>query len=65
MLQSIKQLYGNKLGASDGDLGQVKRISYKESTVFVKLAMDAVEKSPEHRLIPNGAAVPAQHPLAL
>jgi len=24
MLQSIKQLYGNKLGATDGDIGQVK-----------------------------------------
>jgi hypothetical protein len=24
MLQSIKQLYGDKLGASDGDIGHVK-----------------------------------------
>lgn len=46
-------------------MGQVERISYKESTVFVKLTKDAVEKSPEHRLVPNGAAIPAPHPLAL
>ncbi len=46
-------------------VSQVERISYQESTLFVKLTKDAVEKSPEYRLVPNGAAVPAQHPLAL
>ncbi len=46
-------------------MSQVERISYKESTVFVKLTKDAVEKSPEYRLVPNGAPVPAQHSLAL
>ena len=44
---------------------QVERISYKESTVFVKLTKDTVEKSPEYRLMPNGPAIPAPHPLAL
>lgn len=39
---------------------QVERISYQESTVHVKLGKEAVEKSPEHRLIPKGAVMPAQ-----
>jgi sporulation protein YlmC with PRC-barrel domain len=38
-------------------MSQVERISYKESTVFVKLTKDAVEKSPEHRLVPNGEVI--------
>ena len=46
-------------------MSQVERISYQESTVFVKLTKDAVEKSPEHRLAPNTAAVPAETILAL
>jgi hypothetical protein len=37
-------------------MSQVERISYKESTVYVKLSKEAVEKSPTHRLIPNGPA---------
>ncbi len=32
--------------------GKVDRISYDDSTVFVKLTKEAVEKSPEHRLVP-------------
>jgi len=44
-------------------MSQVERISYKESTVFVKLTKEAVEKSPEHRLVPNGEVVPA-HPVS-
>jgi hypothetical protein len=43
----------------------VERISYKESTVFVKLTKEAVEKSPEHRLIPNGPVIAGQPILAL
>ena len=46
-------------------VSQVERISYKESTVFVKINMEAVEKSPEYHLVPNGVAVPAQPALAL
>jgi len=46
-------------------MSQVERISYKESTVFVKITKEAVEKSLEYRLVPNGATVPVQHPLAL
>ena len=46
-------------------MNQVERISYKESTLFVKLNKDAVEKSPEHRLVPNEAAISAAPPLAL
>jgi hypothetical protein len=33
-------------------VGKVERISYDDSTVFVKLTKEAVEKSPEHRLVP-------------
>jgi hypothetical protein len=46
-------------------VGQVERISYPESTVFAKLTKAAVEKSPEHRLVPNGAAIPTGTILAL
>jgi hypothetical protein len=35
-------------------ISQVDRISYEESTVFVRLTKEAVEKSPEHRVIPAG-----------
>ena len=91
MLQSIKQLYGDKLGALDGEIGRigdymmdaqswaisqrviktghrfsgkevripagkVDRISYDESTVFVKLTVAAVEQSPAHQLALVGAA---------
>jgi hypothetical protein len=38
-------------------VSQVERISYEESTVFVKLTKDAVEKSPEHGLTPNSAVI--------
>ena len=67
---AIKQLViktGHRFTGKEVEIpmSQVERISYKESTVFVKLTKDAVEKSPEHRLIPNGAAGPVQHPLAL
>jgi sporulation protein YlmC with PRC-barrel domain len=41
----------------------VDRISYKESTVFVKLTKEAIEKSPEHVLISEDHA--AQSVLAL
>ena len=34
----------------------VDRISYEESTVFVKLTREAVEHSPQHHLAPVGAA---------
>jgi sporulation protein YlmC with PRC-barrel domain len=40
-------------------VSQVDRISYDESTVFVKLTKEAVETSPEHRLVPNDAVRPA------
>jgi hypothetical protein len=33
-------------------VGKVERISYDDSTVFVNLTREAVEKSPEHRLVP-------------
>ena len=46
-------------------VGQVDRISYKESTVYVKASKEAVEKSPEHRLVPNGTTIPAQPALVL
>lgn len=46
-------------------MSQVERISYQESTVYVKLTHDAVEKSPEHRSAPNVPAIPAQPILTL
>lgn len=36
MLQSIKQLYGNKLGASDGDIGHVKDLLFHDQTWAVR-----------------------------
>jgi sporulation protein YlmC with PRC-barrel domain len=44
---------------------QVERISYKESTVFVTVTKEAVEKSPEHTLASDKASVPIQRALAL
>lgn len=40
-------------------MSQVERISYKESTVYVKLNKEAVENSPEHRLVPDPGVIPA------
>lgn len=36
MLRSIKQLYGNKLGASDGDLGQVKDFYFDDQNWAIR-----------------------------
>jgi len=36
MLQSIKHLYGNKLGASDGDIGQVKDFYFDDQSWTVR-----------------------------
>jgi len=36
MLQSIKQLYGNKIGASDGDIGQVKDFYFDDQSWVVR-----------------------------
>jgi sporulation protein YlmC with PRC-barrel domain len=46
-------------------ISQVDRMSYKESTVYVKVSKEAVEKSPEHRLIPNGATISTEPGLVL
>jgi len=46
-------------------VSQVERISYKESTVFVKLTKDSVEKSPEYPPHAPGPAIPVQHAHAL
>jgi hypothetical protein len=46
-------------------MSQVERISYQESTVCVKATKEAVEKSPEHRLVPNGMAVLVEQVLAV
>jgi hypothetical protein len=46
-------------------ISQVDRISYKESTVYVKLSKEAVEKSPEHRLVPDHTPIVAQPALVL
>jgi hypothetical protein len=36
MLKNIKQLYGNKLGASDGDIGHVKDFYFDDATWAVR-----------------------------
>src|SRR4029079_19349313 len=36
MLRSIKQLYGNKLGASDGEIGHVKDFYFDEQNWAVR-----------------------------
>jgi hypothetical protein len=42
MLRSIKQLYGNKLGASDGDIGQVKDFYFDDQNWAIRyLVVDA------------------------
>lgn len=41
-------------------VSEVQRISYEESTVFVRSTKDAVEKSPEYRLLPAIAPRPEQ-----
>ncbi len=46
-------------------VSKVTEISYDASKVFVNLTTDAVEKSPEHRLVTNGAVIPTPHALAL
>jgi hypothetical protein len=46
-------------------ISQIDRISYQDSTVFAKLTKEAIEKSPEHRLVPNGSAIPDAPALAL
>jgi hypothetical protein len=46
-------------------MSQVERISYAESTVHVKLAKEAVEKSPEHLPVPAVAGISTESTLAL
>jgi len=46
-------------------VGKVTQIIYDASKVFVNLTTDAVEKSLEHRLVPNGAAIPIQPAITL
>jgi sporulation protein YlmC with PRC-barrel domain len=46
-------------------MNQVERISYAESTVHVKLTREAIEKSPEHQLVPLVATIPSEPTLAL
>ena len=36
MLQGIKQLYGNKLGASDGDIGHVKDFFFDDQNWAIR-----------------------------
>src|SRR6185436_7844826 len=36
MLRSIKQLYGNKLGASDGDIGHVKDFYFDDQNWAIR-----------------------------
>jgi hypothetical protein len=68
MMRSIKQMYGDKLGATDGDIGHrfsgkevqiptrmVDRISYPDSTVFVNLTREAVEQGLVNEASPSAA----------
>jgi hypothetical protein len=57
---SIRQLVvktGHRLSGKEVQIpaSQVDRISYDESTVFVNLTREAIEKSPAHLLVAVGA----------
>ena len=52
MLRSIKQLYGNKLGASDGDLGQVKDFYFDDQNWAIRyLVADTGTWLPERQVL--------------
>jgi hypothetical protein len=58
---AIRQLVvktGHRLSGKEVQIptSDVDRISYEKSTVFVNLTSKAVEQSPEHHLVPDGAA---------
>jgi len=46
-------------------ISQVERISYEESSVFVRLSKDTIEKSPEHQLGFPGEVIAAKPVLSL
>ena len=52
MLQSIKQLYGNKLGASDGDIGHVKDFYFDDQNWVIRyLVADTGSWLPGRRVL--------------
>lgn len=61
-IQQLVVKVGHRFTGKDVQIpmSQIDRISYNDSTVFVKLTKEAVEKSPEHHLDANGAIVPAK-----
>ena len=55
-IQQLVVKTGHRLSGKDVEIptGQVTRISYEESTVFVNLTMAAIEQSPAHQPTPAG-----------
>jgi uncharacterized protein YceK len=62
MLQSIKQLYGNKLGASDGDIGHVKDFYFDDQNWVIRyLAADTGSWLPGRRVLLSPHAFGSLH----
>jgi hypothetical protein len=64
MLQSIKQLYGNKLGASDGDIGHVKDFYFDDQKWAVRyLVADTGSWLPGRQVLLSPHAFSSLHPV--
>jgi sporulation protein YlmC with PRC-barrel domain len=62
MLQSIKQLYGHKLGASDGDIGHVKDFYFDDQNWAVRyLAVDTGSWLPGRQVLISPHAFGSLH----
>ena len=62
MLQSIKELYGNKLGASDGDLGHVKDFYFDDQNWAVRYVVaDTGSWLPGRQLLLSPHAIGSLH----
>ena len=62
MLQSIKQLHGNKLGASDGDIGQVKDFYFDDQNWAVRyLVADTGSWLPGRQVLLSPHAIGSLH----
>ena len=70
MLQSLKQLYGDKLGASDGEIGHVKDFYFDDQNWAVRYVVadtgswlpgrQVLYLSPCLRQFPSGRKAPAR-----
>ena len=63
MLRSMKQLYGNKLGASDGDIGHVKDFYFDDQNWAIRyLVVDTGSWLPGRRVLLSPHAFGSLHP---